>query len=161
MRTLIVAAGIALLMSCLLCPVSQADSFLVTITTTPIQGLAGSMVFDFMAGAPVLYNTTTVSGFTSDASLESFTTTGAVSGTLVPGPLTLSDTAFLSEMDQSVTFGSTVTFVLTLTTNFQGGIPDEFSFFLADSEGNPYPTSDPTGANALFAIDATDRKSVV
>jgi hypothetical protein len=156
MRNYIVAAAIVVLGSCMLCPVSRADSFQVTITTTPIQGQGGFAVFDFIQGAPVLNNTVTVSGFTSDAMLGSFTTTGAVMGTLVPGPLTLSDSAFLSEWSQGLTYGTHMSFILNLTTNSSlGGIPDEFSFFLEDSTGTPFPTSDPTGADALFAIDIT------
>jgi hypothetical protein len=156
MRNYIVAAAIVLLVSCLLCPVSQADSFEVTITTTPIQGQSGFAVFDFIQGAPVLNNTVTVSGFTSNALLGAFTRTGAVSGALVPGPMTLSDSAFLSEFSQGLTYGTTMSFILTLTTNTSlGGIPDEFSFFLEDSAGNPFLTSDPTGADSLFAIDIT------
>lgn len=156
MRNHIVAAAIVLVMSCLLCPVSQADSFEVTITTTPIQGQTGFAVFDFIQGAPVLNNTATVSGFTSNAMLGAFTTTGAVLGTLVPGPMTLSDSAFLSEFSQGLTYGTTMSFTLNLTTNSSlGGIPDEFSFFLEDSTGTPFPTSDPTGADSFFAIDIT------
>lgn len=156
MRNYIVAATIVLLVSCLLCPVGQADSFDITITTVPIQGQTGFAVFDFIQGAPVLNNTVTVSGFTSNAMLGAFTTTGAVSGTLVPGPMTLSNSAFLSEFSQGLTYGSTMSFVLTLTTNSSmGGIPDEFSFFLENSKGTPFSTSDPTGADSAFVIDIT------
>jgi hypothetical protein len=156
MRNHIVAAAIVLLLSCLLCPVGQADSFDVTITTVPIQGQAGFAVFDFIQGAPVLNNTVTLSGFTSNGVLGAFTTTGAVMGTLVPGPMTLSDSAFLSEFSQGLTYGTTMSFILSLTTNSSlGGIPDEFSLFLEDSTGTPFPTSDPTGADSLFAIDIT------
>ena len=156
MKNYVVVGAVALLMSCLLCPVSQADSFQVTITTNPIQGQAGFAVFDFIQGAPILNNTVTVSGFTSDAMLGSFSTTGAVMGTLVPGPMTLSDSAFLSEFSQALTYGTKISFILSLTTNSSmGGIPDEFSLFLEDSTGTPYPTSDPTGADSLLAIDIT------
>ena len=156
MKNHVVAAAIVLLVSCLLCPVGQADSFDVTITTVPLQGQAGFAVFDFIQGAPVLNNTVTVSGFTSNAVLGAFTTTGAVMGTLVPGPMTLSDSAFLSEFSQGLTYGTTMSFILNLTTNSSpGGIPDEFSLFLEDSKGNPFPTSDPTGADSLLAIDIT------
>lgn len=156
MRNYIIAAAIVLLGSCLLCPVGQADSFQVTITTDPIQGQAGFAVFDFIQGAPILNNTVTVSNFMSNAMLGSFTTTGAVMGTLVPGPMTLSDSAFLSEFSQGLTYGTTMSFILNLTTNSSmGGIPDEFSFFLEDSTGTPFPTSDPTGADSLLAVDIT------
>jgi hypothetical protein len=65
---------------------------------------------------------------------------------------------FFNEVLQGITFGSGVTtFDLTLSSNFvTGSVPDSFSFFLLDSTFNPFTTSDPTGANALFAIDITN-----
>ena len=156
MRKGILVAAITASLSGWLCPASPADAFNVSVTTTPIQGMSGFVVFDFIGGSPVFNNNATISGFTSDATLGSATTSGAVSGTLTPGPLVLSDTAFLSEWNQSATFGTAMSFQLRLDTNFvSGGIPDEFSFFLEDSTGTPFPTSDPTGANALFVVDIT------
>lgn len=152
-KRILVAVTVALLCGWL-CPASQADAFNVTVSTNAIQGQSGFVILDFIGGSLVFNNNATISVFASDAALGSATTSGAVSGTLTPGPLMLSDTAFLSEWNQGVTFGSTMSFKLALDTNFtMGEVPDEFSFFLADSTGTPFSTSDPTGANSLFVID--------
>src|ERR1019366_2742669 len=59
-----------------------------------------------------------------------------------------------NELLQGVTFGSTMSFTLDLTTNFaSGGIPDAFAFYLLDSTQNPFATSDPSGADSLFVIN--------
>lgn len=156
MTKVVLVVVITALMSAWLCPASPADAFNVTVTTAPIQGVPGFVIFDFIGGSPLFNNNATVSGFTTNAILGGATTSGAVSGTLTPGPLVLSDTAFLSEWNQSATFGTAMSFQLTLDTNFVlGGIPDEFSFFLEDSTGTPFATSDPTGADALFVVDIT------
>ena len=80
------------------------------------------------------------------------------SSRLTSPPLILTTSVFFNELLQGVTFGSGVTTVdLTLSSNFIGGsVSDSFSFFLLDSTFNPFTTSDPTGANALFAIDITN-----
>lgn len=154
MRNRVVVAAIALMVSCLVCPLVRADSFNVTITTNPIQGQTGFALFDFLQGDPTVSNTATISGFTTNAMLGAGSSTGAVSGTLVPGPLTLSTSQFFNEWAQALTFGTTMSFVLNLSTNTSlGAIPDEFSFFLTDGSGTPFATSDPTGADSLFTID--------
>jgi hypothetical protein len=156
LKNRIVAAVVVLFVVGILRSAGHADAFNVTVNTSPITGMSGFVVFDFLGGSPVFNNTATVSGFASDAVLGSSTNSGAVTGTLVPGPLTLTDTAFLSEWNQGVSYGTTISFQLTLSTNFiVGGIPDEYSFFLEDSTGTPFMTSDPTGADSLFAIDIT------
>jgi hypothetical protein len=127
---------------------------LVNIDTAPIQGQTGYLAFDFLGGAPVESNTIVISSFTSNASLGTLVLTGGASGTLVPGPATLNDSQFFNELLQAVTFGSTTSFSLDLTTSVSpGGIPDAFAFYLLDSTQNPYTTSDPTGANSLFDIN--------
>jgi hypothetical protein len=156
MRSRIVLAAIVLMVSCLLCPLASADSFNVTITTTPIQGQNGYALFDFLQGDAGQNNTVTISNFMTDAMLGSGIATGAVSGTLVPGPLTLSDSQFFNEWAQAMVYGGTISFTLNLSTNTSlGAVPDEFSFFLTDSSGVPFQTSDPTGADSLFTIDIT------
>lgn len=126
----------------------------VNIDTAPIQGQTGYLAFDFLGGAPVESNTVVISSFTSDASLGTLVLTGAASGTLVPGPATLNDSQFFNELLQTVTFGTTMSFTLDLTTSVSpGGIPDAFAFYLLDSTQNPYTTSDPTGADSLFDIN--------
>jgi len=150
----ILVAGLVLSMSGVVSSTTRAETFNVTVSTAPIQGESGFVTFDFIGGDPGQNNTAVVLAFSSDAVLGSFTTSGGALGTLVSGPLTLSDANLLNEWNQSVTFGSTISFQLSLTTNtVTGGIADEFSFFLLDSNGAPFVTSDPTGADSLFDID--------
>jgi hypothetical protein len=131
-----------------------ASSFKITIDTTPIKGQSGFVVFDFASGSPAQKNSATVGGFSTDATLGSVTPSGALTGTLTPGPLTFSDSSFLNEWEQQATFGAKMSFDLTVTTNsLPGSIPDEFSFYLLDKNQLPFTTTDPTGADALFAID--------
>lgn len=54
--------------------------------------------------------------------------------------------------------GASVTFAIQLPepTSAPSGMPDEMAFFyLADSVTAAFPTTDPLGANSLFAIDVT------
>lgn len=133
-------------------------TFHVVVNTTPLAGVAGHMAFDLLGGSPLQGNTATISGFTTTATLGTSSTSGNVSGSLTTPPLVLTTSTFFNEFLQGVTFGSAVTmFDLTLSTNFlTGSVPDSFSFFLLDSTFTPFTTSDPTGANALFAIDIAD-----
>ena len=48
-----------------------------------------------------------------------------------------------------------MSFNLSVTNNFSGAIPVEFSFYLLNSSEVPFTTTDPTGADALFAVDLT------
>jgi hypothetical protein len=149
-KHLILTGALVLLISA----ICRATTYDITVNTTPISGQSGFVVFDFVAGSPAQKNTATVQGFTTNATLGSATPSGSVSGSLVPGPLTLSDTQFLNEWEQGVTtFGSTMHFKLSVTTNAPGGIPDEFSFYLLDKNQLPFTTTDPSGADALMAVD--------
>jgi hypothetical protein len=133
----------------------QADAVeTININTAPLNGVSGFFVIDFLGGNPVDGNTASISSFSSDWTLQSSTPSGGYSGDLIPGPLVLNDSQFFNEWSQMVTFGSSASFVLDLTTNFtSGGIPDDFSIYLLDSTGNPYATTDPTGADSLLNIN--------
>jgi hypothetical protein len=135
--------------------IASADAiFDVDINTTPLEGQTGYLAFDFIGGTPVEENTVTISDFSTNAVLGLLTPSGDVSGSLSPGPGTLGDLEFFNEFLQEVTFGTTVSFVLDLTTNATGvTIPDDFSFYLLDSTENPYTTSDPSGADSLVNIN--------
>jgi len=148
-----------LLAACALLSVTPAladpVTFHVVVNTTPLNGVAGHMAFDLLGGSPLQGNTATISGFTTTATLGTSSTSGNVTGSLTSPPLVLTTSTFFNELLQGVTFGSGLTmFDLTLSSNFiTGSVPDSFSFFLLDSTFTPFTTSDPTGANALFAID--------
>ncbi len=147
---------VAALASVLLLQPAGAVTYRVTIDTTPLQGVAGFAAFDFLAGAPLTGNSATVSGFGSDGSLGAATSSGNVSGQLLPGPLTLGGGAqFFNEWLQTYSaFGSTMTYELDLGEIVQAsGRADEFAFFLLDVNQLPIVTTDPTGAGALFYFD--------
>lgn len=136
----------------------------VVVNTTPLVGTEAQIAFDFIeGGAPA--NTATISGFTSNGILGSFTSVGSVNGNL-PGTITLADTlsfgggsfpSFFNEYLHNITLGTTLSFLLNATTNGPTGAssPDSFSFFLLNPTTNLslVSTSDPTGANALFVLD--------
>jgi hypothetical protein len=130
----------------------------VTVDTTPLTGVTGYLAFDLVGGSPMQGNSATISAFTTTGTLGVATTSGDVTGTLVAPPVVLTATTqFFNEYLQPIVFGNGLTFELALTTNFAtGATPDSFSFFLLDSAFAPFQTSDPTGANSLFAIDITD-----
>jgi len=150
-----------LLLACALLSFTQASAdpitFHVSINTTPIAGTSGFLAFDLLGGSPLQGNTATIVAFATTAVLGSSSTSGNVTGSLTSPPLILTTSVFFNEFLQGITFGSGLTtFDLTLSSNFlAGSTPDSFSFFLLDSTFNPFTTSDPSGANAMFVIDIT------
>jgi hypothetical protein len=133
---------------------TQASTLQVNINTTPLTGATGFLAFDFLGGSPAPNNFATILNFGTNSTLGAASSSGTVSGTLVPGPLVFNDSTFFNEWLQGVTFGSVISFQLSLSTNtIPGGSPDAFSFFLLDSNSLPFATSDPSSANSLFQID--------
>jgi hypothetical protein len=132
-----------------------ATVYNVTVDTTPLNTTQGYLAFDFFQGFPIENNAVTISNFTTDATLGTLTTTGDATGTISPGPGNLDDiNNFFNEFLQEVTFGTTISFNLSLTTN-GASTPDNFSFYLLDSSQFPIVTSDPTGTDSLISIDIT------
>ncbi len=120
----------------------------VAINTTPWAGTNGTLAFDLIGGdAAVANNTAVIDTFATNGSLSSLAT------------ITISDAAFFNEELRNITFGTALSFNFKLTENHTGPGFDQFSFFLLDPVTFlPLgPTSDPTGADALFAIDITGR----
>ena len=115
-----------------------------------LSSITAYFAFDFIDGDLVVNNTVTVSDFDID-------------GTLIAGPITLKDTGLSNVFLQPFTFGSRISFNLTLTEESVVGspLPDSFVAFLLS--GNDYfsspllfDTTDPTGAGTLFAVDIDD-----
>ena len=132
-----------------------AVAYDISINTAALVGTSAPLAFDFIAGGASA-NTATVTGFTTDGSLGSALTTGAVSGAL-PGAVTLTTPGlFFNEYLSNLQLGTGVSFSLTTTVTGPSGLafPDQFSFFLLNAgTGVPlFPTTDPTGAGALFAL---------
>jgi len=136
--------------------VASANSiYSVTLNTTPLAGVVGYLAIDLVGGSPLQSNVATLTGFSTTGTLGSTSSSGDVTGTLNPGPLVLKADQFFNERLQAITFGSGLTtFTLDLTTNYiPASTPDSFALYLLNSSFVPYATSDPTGANSLFAID--------
>jgi len=112
-------------------PDASATSVNVSIDTAAISGTEALLTFDLFDFDGVSNNSTVVLAFSTDGTPESAATTGDVSGSL-PGTVTISDTVGVGELLQGISLGSTLAFVLDLTTNFAGGQPDSFSLFLLD-----------------------------
>jgi hypothetical protein len=148
---------LAALLSLLGSPFLHASlTYDVTINTAPLSGISGFMAFDLNGGIPLQDNIATITSFSSNSTLGSISTSGDVTGTLTPGPLTLTADQSFNEWLQTVTFGTLTTFVLNVTTMNPSGVnPDSFAFFLLNSSEIPYGTSDPSGSDAIFAIDLT------
>lgn len=125
-----------------------------TLDTSSLAGTPAALAFDLVRG-DASDNTMSIVDFSTDGSLGSASSTGGpVSGAL-PGLVTLGDEAFFNELLQNIGLASAISFTLSFSENFSAPTPTSFALFmLDDSAGLPlFPTSDPTGANALFALD--------
>jgi hypothetical protein len=148
----------------------------VSVDTSAIAGQSAFLAFDFIdgdaAGGGLSNNTATISGFSlSGGALQGDgERLGGVSGTLIPGPLTLmdsysflGDTYSFNEFLQPVVLGDIFRFTIEVTENFVDKdytIPDLFSLWLLDENFVPFPTDDPTGAN-LLAVAGADRTATL
>lgn len=116
----------------------------IAINTGTWTGQQGILAFDLIGGDSIFANNTaSIAGFSTD-------------GTLTPGgSVFLTDSGFFNEELKDITFGSFLNFSLLLTEDHAGPGFDQFSFFLLDPTTflPLFETNDPTGANALFAID--------
>ena len=132
---------------------AHAGNFAVTVTTTPVSGTAGFIAFDMLGGAPLQGNTLVVSAFTTNGSIGTGAGSGSFSGSLA-GSLTLnSATNFFNEWLQPVVFGTRLSFNFALSEQYTSGTPDNFSFYLLNSTGQPLGSTDPTGSGAAFSAD--------
>lgn len=128
---------------------SQAAPVLVTLDTHLLAGSHARLAFDLVDGGPAA-NSLQISAFASDGVLGASSAEGGVSGQL-PGQLSLNDSAFFNEYVQELEFGNWLSFVFDSSDLGNGGgfLPDGFSLFVLDAQGQPLlSTSDPTGAHA-------------
>ena len=140
---------------------ASATALKFTLDTSSLLGTVGQLAFDFLNYDPAS-NSVTVSNFLTDGTLgdaSTIITEGDVTGTLSPGPVTLTDTDFFNEFRQAITLGNQLSFILTLTENAPSGSPlDSFSFFLLDQDTFPlFPTTDDpdpaVSGGTLFQVD--------
>jgi hypothetical protein len=138
----------------------------VTINTSAIAGTAGEIAFDFTNNNPGDGNVVTILNFAAPSATLGLPTTqgGLVSGDLIlglnPAPFTdIESSFFFNELNVTFTkFASTVTFTLQVSAipPPMATPPAEFALFLLNSSGLPlFPTSDPSGVDALFTVDVT------
>ena len=135
-----------------------ADSIEDVTVNTSSLGAGSSEVFFFLTGTGG--NTATLSGIllgggsAGAVDLTNTTGTGTDPGNGLTSGVSLNDTTnFLNVFAQSFGAGSSLTFVLDLTTNVVSPNPDQFSFAILDPNGNAIPTSDPTGFDNLMTIN--------
>ena len=131
-------------------PVTQ-----ITVDTSAYANQIALVAFDFVDGGSPS-NTFTISGFATDGILGAQVPTGGVTGSL-PGTVTLSDTTFFTELLAGMTLGQSLVFDFQTTNLAPTGsnFPDEFTLFILDpvTQMSIIPSSDPTGAESLLAVD--------
>lgn len=171
MRVVLIRAVAAGALLGLLTGVSAAAThYNVRLNTTERLGQRARMAFDFTSNTSIA-DSLEVINFTHDGKAKPSSTPGIdyfeggpVYGDLLegasPSPRTVIASGFFYNQ-LSVPFdslGASVSFAVQLPEpgSAPAGIPDQMSFFyLADSVTAAFPTADPFGANALFAIDVT------
>jgi hypothetical protein len=152
-------------MATLIVPSVFADTiFTVTLNTTPLTTLPGlgagpfSLAFQLNDGSGTNdgNNTATLTNFNfgGGAAIGSPSTSGGASGDLT-STVTLTDSDFFNALFQGFTPGSTLSFLVDLTTNVDLGFtPDAFAFSILDSSGfAAIPTMDLSGADTLLAVN--------
>jgi hypothetical protein len=135
----------------------------VTVDTSGLPSSPGSEVEFYLidgSGTGAGNNTATLSSFGfgggSAGAVDWPNTFGGVSGDMT-STISITDTSFTNVLSQFFTAGSSLSFVLDLTTNVDAGpTPDQFGFLIVDPSGNPIPTSDPNDNLLLVNIDSSD-----
>jgi len=121
------------------------SNYTVGINTSAWTGQTGTLAFDLTGGdALAANNMLTISGLFTDGTLPNAT------------GFAMTDTVFFNETLRNLTIGTFLNFSFELTENNLAPGVDQFSFFLLNSASLPIgSTTDPTFADALFAIDIT------
>lgn len=148
---------------------AHADLLLdVTLNTTPLTtaGAAAAapfaLAFQLVAGSQFNNNTATISDFKYGTGgsagsgcppAVSPCIFGGASGD-INSSVSLNTSAAFNALVEMFTPGSSLSFLLDLTTNVDtGGTPDAFAFSILDSSGSSIPTLDPTTADTLLTIN--------
>ncbi|HRF45542.1 MAG TPA: NF038129 family PEP-CTERM protein [Candidatus Competibacteraceae bacterium] len=126
-----------------------------TLETPSLLGTTAFLAFDFLDGDSVVNNTVTISDFATNGTLDVASPTGGASGTLIPGPVTLTDSSPFNSFLQALTLGTTLSFRVNLTEQPSVALfPDSFVFSLLNNTFSPlFATTDPFLLDALFAVD--------
>jgi hypothetical protein len=137
---------------------ARADSFRVTLDTSPLSGpqtLAFGLTNFNGASNTVALADFSFDGGSAIAGSEDCTFGGTFSGLGCSGDLTSDVT--LEDLDPTAAFftqqfnpGSSLSFVLTATNNFGGGVPDQFAMAVCDSSLTTCYSDDASGAVLLL-----------
>jgi len=125
----------------------------VSINTSGLPTGPGSeIVFIFTDGSGLgdANNTATLTNFAlGGGTLGISSTSGGASGDM-SSTVSLTDSSLLNFFAETFSTGTSVSFLLNLTTNLDaGGTPDQFSVQIIDSNGNFLSPSDPLTGNLL------------
>jgi len=147
--------GLAMLLAC---QQSIATPIDVTIDTSALSGLSGTLVFDLIDSSTAS-SSLTINNFSGDFVPGSPSLTGDASGTIAAG-FSLTDSQFFNEVAVPVQFGNTTGFSLDFSFGTPEPLefPDEFSVFLltSDMSASLFGTGDPSGADSIltYYVDA-------
>jgi PEP-CTERM motif len=129
----------------------------ISVNTSSLGSSGSSEVFFNLTGTGA--NTATISAISLGGGTAGAVDTVISAGGFAPSSnlgstISLNDTtAFLNVFAQSFTAGTSLSFLLDLTTNVVTPTPDQFSFYILDPTGSPIVTSDPTGFDNLATIN--------
>lgn len=147
---------------------AHADlSFQVSADTSSLSGQSGYLDFQFNPGdSSALAATATVTNFLSLGGIlaPAPTLTGDATGSL-PGTLTLDNGTIFNDAFQGFTFGSGISFTVTLSgpaiSNPSGTVGSAFAFSFYAADGiTPLLTTDPNGSVSTVLLNATGTTSV-
>jgi hypothetical protein len=122
-----------------------STSYNVTVDTSSLNELSGYLYMQYISVNGV-DSTATVSAFSTDGALASGASSSVVDGSAVSGSLTASpytvtfaNTNGVNDYNHGITFGSTISLILTLSDAISGGIDGGASTFslslFADEDG--------------------------
>jgi hypothetical protein len=131
-----------------------ATTYNVVINSTGFSTSDATLAFDFTDGGPP-HNTVTLSALTSNGTQGAPSISGSITGM---GPWIFADASGFSELLVPFSpLGTSMSFSFSTTDNAPAGgsFPDEFAFFVLDSDA-VFPlvtTNEPLGSDALFIVD--------
>ena len=140
------------------------------LTSLPAASGPFSLDFQLIDGGDPSNNTATISNFdfgtggSAPVDDSGANASGTASGGLASGTISLADDdPITNELYQTFTPGSLLSFDVTLTTNPDQSAfssPDAFTFSILDGTFTAIPTTDPTTADTLVAVDISDTPTV-
>jgi hypothetical protein len=154
LRKLVILAALPLALAA----TARADAFRITLDTSPLSGTQtlGFGLTDSNTASNILTLTQftfgggSATGGTADCTFLGTSGLGC-SGDL-PSGVTLQDLDPFAAFSQQFTPGSSLSFILTTTNNFNAGTPDTFAMYLCDS-GVSVCYSDDAATGAMLFVD--------